>query len=595
MIHYFVRRLLIAEHPFGIRTESVGRGMILEIDGLTVTYDTPNGPFVAVDAVDLSVAPGEIVGLVGESGAGKSTVTAAITQLIDPPGKISSGSVRLQGTELVGKSEAEMCAVRAQQIGNIFQEPLTALSPVLTVGAQLKRSIFLSTGISDKTALHERAVDLVESVGIGDAAKRLRQYPHQFSGGMCQRLVIAMALAGEPTLIIADEPTTALDVSIQSEILKLIGQLCRDRNVGVILITHDMAVVNEVASRVAILYQGRVVERGETAQVINNPEHPYTRALIAAVPRTDRKLPRFVILNNHQTGSQLSQSGSHFDAQWTNEILRTEASQSTPLVRFCNIGKRFILEKAVFRRNTRYLYALDDVSFSIAHGEVFGLVGESSSGKSTIARILCGLETADSGQVLYKGIDVTDQRQSKSLRNTCADIQMVFQDPYSSLNPRRTIFATLAEPLQVHRQLETAQVNPLVNEVLAKVGLSADAAAKYPHQFSGGQRQRICIARALLMRPRLLVCDEPTSSLDVAIQAQLLNLLKDLRDELSLTILFVSHDLAVIRQMCDRVAVLKSGRLCEIGDAESLFHRPTDQYTRQLLDRMPSFSTAFSP
>lgn len=563
---------------------------LLEIDGLTVVYETSEKKFTAVDRVNLSVRRGEIFGLVGESGAGKSTVAAAITQLIDKPGRIAGGSIRLNDKELVGIGKPELYAMRAREIGNIFQEPLTALSPVMSVGNQLKRAIYLSTGLRHRAALMERAIGLVEAVGITHPRLWLRQYPHQLSGGMRQRLVIAMALAGEPNLIIADEPTTALDVSIQSEILQLIKRLCHKRGIGVLLITHDMAVVSEIADRVAIMYFGQVVEEGDTETVVNAPQHHYTRALISAVPRTDRKLDRFVMLG--EVPDETDGAGRS-DARWT--VDDDPEPVSGPLVQFKRVVKRYVLEKTILRRNTKYVTALDNVSISIFPGEVFGLVGESGSGKSTIARILCGLESPDSGIIRYKGIDVTAQHGDKSLRSICADIQMVFQDPYSSLNPRHRIFDALAEPLRVHRDIGENEIEHIVIAVLRRVGLTPDAVTKFPHEFSGGQRQRLCVGRALLMRPRLLICDEPTSSLDVAIQAQILNMLKDLRDELGLTILFISHDLAVIRQMCDRIAVLKQSRICEISASESLFGSPGDPYTRQLIDCMPQFSTSFSP
>ena len=561
---------------------------LLEISNLTVVYPTRTGKFTAVQDVNLSVQPGEILGIVGESGAGKSTISAAIMQLIDYPGYIEKGSIKLSNINLIGMSEDEIYRLRGQKIGVIFQDPLTALNPVLTVGFQLMESIRLHRGLSGEE-LNAQAVELLTQVGISDAKHRLNQYPHQFSGGMRQRVVIAIALAGEPDLLLADEPTTALDVSIQSEILELIQDLCRKRQLGVILITHDMAVINEVADRVVVMLHGRVIEVERTKQIIFNPKHEYTQSLIAAVPRTDIKLERFELVHasaedgNISTTEQMGQNLLWFDG------LKKEQKMKAPLLKVENLTVDFLKTKGLFKWQNKYFRAVNNVSFDIKQGETFGLVGESGSGKSTIAKMIMGLQPPLEGRIFYRDEDTTNLANDAKLRLQNVDMQIIFQDPFSSLNPRMLVREIISEPVIHHKMATVSEAEDLVLDVLQRVGLPADAALKYPHQFSGGQRQRICIARALVMRPRFLICDEPTSALDVSIQASLLNFLKDLQKDLGLTILFISHDLAVIRQMCDRIAVMRYGELCELGQSEALFENPRHEYTQELLRLMPKF------
>ena len=561
---------------------------LLEISNLTVVYPTRTGKFTAVQDVNLSVQPGEILGIVGESGAGKSTISAAIMQLIDYPGYIEKGSIKLSNINLIGMSEDEIYRLRGQKIGVIFQDPLTALNPVLTIGFQLMESIRLHRGLSGEE-LNAQAVELLTQVGISDAKHRLNQYPHQFSGGMRQRVVIAIALAGEPDLLLADEPTTALDVSIQSEILELIQDLCRKRQLGVVLITHDMAVINEVADRVVVMLHGRVIEVERTKQIIFNPKHEYTQSLIAAVPRTDIKLERFELVHasaedgNISTTEQMGQNLLWFDG------LKKEQKMKAPLLKVENLTVDFLKTKGLFKSQNKYFRAVNNVSFDIKQGETFGLVGESGSGKSTIAKMIMGLQPPLEGRIFYRDEDTTNLANDAKLRLQNVDMQIIFQDPFSSLNPRMLVREIISEPVIHHKMASVSEAEDLVLDVLQRVGLPADAALKYPHQFSGGQRQRICIARALVMRPRFLICDEPTSALDVSIQASLLNFLKDLQKDLGLTILFISHDLAVIRQMCDRIAVMRYGELCELAESETLFENPRHEYTQELLRLMPKF------
>ncbi len=564
---------------------------LLEVQGLTVDYPTRKGVFTAIEGVSFNVAAGEILGVVGESGAGKSTVGAAIIRLIDYPGYIRSGHVLLNGENLAGLSETAMTRARGRRIGMIFQDPLTALNPVLTIGTQIRETLRKHTSLGGR-AIDARAVDLLTQVGIPEPERRLAQYPHQFSGGMRQRVVIAIALAGEPELLIADEPTTALDVSIQSEILTLIQGLCRDRNLGVLLITHDMAVINEVTDRVAVMLHGRIVELDKTRKIIDAPAHPYTQSLIAAVPRTDVKLARFQLVEATAGGASAVDAMSK-DVAW---LKRTRADAAEPgavpgpMIEVENLTVRFLKSRGVLPRWNTYFTAVDDVSFEIRQGETFGLVGESGSGKSTVAKTIVGLEEAYAGQVRYKRKDITALARDPKLRRAVTDMQIIFQDPFSSLNPRMRVRDIVMEPMVYHDLAETREARAVAEDLLARVGLAPGAGDKYPHQFSGGQRQRICIARALVMRPAMLICDEPTSALDVSIQASLLNLLKDLQTELGLTMLFISHDLAVIRQMCDRVAVMRHGQLCEVADSEALFADPQHAYTKELLRLAPKFS-----
>ena len=561
--------------------DAIGKAPVISIENLRVEYKLRYGAFTAVDNVTLAVSPGEILGLVGESGAGKSTVGNAIAGLIDFPGEITRGRIVLNGVgDLARLNESQFCAVRGRHIGMIFQDSLSALFPVKTIGAQLLRAIRLGTGMTGRRA-RERALDLLEEVGIPDPKVRLRQYPHQFSGGMRQRVVIAIALAGNPRLLIADEPTTALDVSIQHGILALLRRLASDHNAGVILVTHDMAVIEDVADRVAVMYRGRLIEQGSTRDVLANPSKDYTRALIRAVPRIDRRVERFVTTEAPCVPVELQNRGSK-DSR--------EARQGGPIVDVRKVSIRFMTKKALLARNHGYICAADEVSLSIPAGCSLGIVGESGSGKSTLARAICGLQPVDSGAIRLMGHDINTLFRDPRLRAERVKVQMIFQDPFASLNPRQRIGSALVEPLVVNRMADPEQARDIARAALLRVGMKEEDAGKLPHQFSGGQRQRLCIARALVLEPTVLICDEPTSALDVSVQALILNLLKELREERNLTLLFISHDLAVIRHVSDRVVVMQQGRVCEDARTETLFEAPQHDYTRHLLRMMPKFT-----
>ncbi len=557
---------------------------LLEINGLNIEFPTRRGTVKAARDVTLTVNAGEVLGLVGESGAGKSTIGNAIIDLLERPGRVASGSIIFDGEELRGKNDDEMRSIRGDRIGMIFQDPQTSLNPLMTIGAQLVETIIKSTPKRGQEA-EKHAVDLLEQVGITEAVARLKAYPHQFSGGMRQRVVIALALAGDPDLIIADEPTTALDVSIQAQILDLIKNLCRERNLGVIIVTHDIGVIANIADRVAVMYRGEIVETGDVAQILGAPTHAYTRSLISAVPRADAKFERFTSVD-YIEGSATDFRRIDIQNHWLGET--QNHNHDGPALEVENLNLSFVLKSAVLKRNRRMLKAVNDVSFSVQQGETFGLVGESGSGKSTVARLIAGLYEPDSGNIRVLGKDIGQARKTSESRAARQALQMIFQDPFSSLNARMRVLDIVAEPIRFYKLTENeAQTRKIVSDLLDHVGLGASAALRYPHEFSGGQRQRISIARALASRPRILICDEPTSALDVSVQATILNLLKDLQQELKLTMLFISHDLPVIRQMCDRIAVMRQGEICEIAEVEPFFATPQHDYSKHLLHLMP--------
>ena len=561
---------------------------LLEIIGLDVSFPSQRGTTYAVRNVSITLKPGEVLGVVGESGAGKSTVGNAVINLLEPPGKITNGKVLFQGENIGGLNDTEMRDVRGQKIGMIFQDPLTSLNPLMTIGAQLLETVTKTTNLVGASAF-EKAIDLLEAVGIEQPKVRFRAYPHEFSGGMRQRVVIALALAGDPDLIIADEPTTALGVSIQEQILELLRVLCRERKLGVIIITHDIGVIANIADRVAVMYGGSVVETGKVHQILTAPEHEYTKSLIAAVPRGDIKFERFKSVDYIEGGRQAYKS-IDVEQHWLGKKIGKNSADKAISIE--GLNKEFLIKKAVFKRNRVYLKAVKDVSFSVKEGESFGLVGESGSGKSTIARLIVGLNKVDRGSIKVFGQEVTNKFNDGKRISAQRCIQMIFQDPYSSLNARMRVQDIIAEPIRYYKTASSDhETQQIVRDLLDHVGLGSTTMLKYPHEFSGGQRQRISIARALASRPKVLICDEPTSALDVSVQAHILNLLKDLQDELRLTLLFISHDLPVIRQMCDKVAVMRHGSICEIATADNLFDAPSHEYSKHLLNLMPKIDS----
>ena len=552
---------------------------MLTIKDLTVKFPSRFGDFSAIEGVDMTIKPGEIHGLVGESGAGKSTVGAAVIGLLQAPGYVANGILTLGDTDLRDLTAAQAHEVRGDRISMIFQDPQTSLNPLMTIEDQLVETIQAHSDAS-KTAARRRAVDLLEDIGIQNASQRIKAYPHQFSGGMRQRVVIALAICTDPELIIADEPTTALDVAVQSQVLDLIQQLAKERQIAFMLITHDIGVIAQVADRVTVMRKGRVVETGATAQVLGAPKHPYTRALMDAVPPLDQKIDRFRVPAADDTAVMQGDTAE----RW---LLEGQQYGLTGLA-LENLTVTFTGQRtSLFRKPSHYV-ALEDVTLTIRPGSIMGLVGESGSGKSTLAKAITGLVTPTYGTMIL-GDTVLPFGSSRSRHHSSRQlVQMVFQDPYSSLNPRHRIGDILTEPLRFYGFVkDPAERTSLAASMLSLVGMQPDAIIKYPHQFSGGQRQRIAVARALLARPRFLICDEPTSALDVSIQAEILNLLKELQARFGLTILFISHNLAVVRQMADDTAVLRNGKIQEVNTTEVVYQSPQAKYTKSLLAQTP--------
>ena len=523
--------------------------MLLNVENLTTRFHTRNGVTTAVDQVSFSVDKGEILGIVGESGSGKSVACYSILGLVPcPPGKIEAGTAVFNGEDLLTMSQEQLRAVRGDDIAMIFQDPMTSLNPFLTIGEQLIEPLVFHRGHSRQQA-KQRAIELMEETGIVRAAERFDSYPHEFSGGMRQRVMIAMALITEPKLLIADEPTTALDVTIQAQILELVSDLQKRRELAVIFISHDLAVVRDLADKVIVMKEGQVVERNDTQALFAAPQHDYTKQLLAAVP----------------SGAKASSA----------------AVQEHALLNVKNLITEF------YDRNTgKPFRAVDDVSFDLIEGEILGLVGESGSGKSTIGRSILKLVPAR-GEVHFAEQELLSLSQ-KEMRPLRRQMQMIFQDPYASLNPRMTVFDTLAEPLLNHGLATGATVEAQVLELMDDVGLARSAIKKYPHEFSGGQRQRIAIGRAVATKPQLIIADEPVSALDVTIQKQILELIKELVQKHNLSMLFISHDLSVVRSLCDRVMVLEHGKLVEVDQTEILWSQPQQAYTQRLLSAIPS-------
>jgi oligopeptide transport system ATP-binding protein len=522
---------------------------LLEVRDLAVSFVTRNGVNKAVDGISFSVESGRITAIIGESGSGKSVACYSMLGLVpSPPGRIDGGSAMFGGQDLLKIGEAGLRRIRGRDIAMIFQDPMTCLNPYMRIGDQLAEPLIYHRGAS-KAEGRRRAIEILGEVGIRDPEHTVDAYPYEFSGGMRQRVMIAMALINEPKLLIADEPTTALDVTIQAQILKLIADLQKNRDIGVIFISHDLAVVADIADQIAVMQNGRIVEHGDRQAIFHNAGHAYTRKLLAAIP----------------SGTKI-EAGVHDDSLVQVRNLRTWfGSEGNPVK------------------------AVDDVSFDIRRGEVLGLVGESGSGKSTIGRSLLRLVPISGGSVTFDGTDIT-ALEGRALKTMRRRMQMIFQDPFASLNPRMTVFDTLAEPLLLHRLEDRRSVSRAVLRLMDDVGLARSAVRKYPHEFSGGQRQRIAIGRALATRPEFVVADEPVSALDVTIQAQILDLMIDLGREYGLTLLFVSHDLAVVRHLADRIIVLYRGRVVEEGTGESLFNTPREAYTRELLTAIPGRS-----
>ena len=526
---------------------------LLTVDRLSVNFNSPAGPVKAVDDISFQLEQGETLGIVGESGSGKSVACNALLDLVPrPPGSIESGRALFGHLDLLNCNKDTLRRLRGNRITMIFQEPMTALNPYLSIETQLLEPLLLHKKL-DKQAARKKIIAIMEEVGIDQARQRLRHYPHEFSGGMRQRILIAMALLTEPDLLIADEPTTALDVTIQAQILELICDLQKRHGIGIIFISHDLAVVSQLARRVLVMSKGRIVEQGQTDAVLKRPQHDYTKTLIQAIP----------------SGAK----SAHYQA---------DQESNAPILKIHHVSTSYSERDGRFLASKKQLQVIDDVSIELQRGEILGLVGESGCGKSTLSRTVMRLIREDRGAIEFNNQDLT-KLDADSLKGLRKDFQMIFQDPYASLNPRMSVYEILLEPLKLYKIVPPGEIEQRLLDLLQEVGLQAKDIRKYPHQFSGGQRQRIAIARALAVEPKLLIADEPVSALDVTIQSQILALLLKLNQKYQLSILFISHDLSVVRYLADRTAVMYQGKIVEINATELVFSKPGHPYTQSLL------------
>jgi len=565
---------------------------ILEVENLKISFNSEGSRLVAVNGLSYKLAKGETLGIVGESGSGKSVSSMALLKLVPiPPGRYESGKITFDGQNknLLDLSESEIRKYRGKEIAMIFQEPMTSLNPSHKCGRQVAEMLELHTDW-DKNAIKSEVLNLFEKVQLPDPERIYKSYPHQLSGGQLQRVMIAMAVSCKPKVLIADEPTTALDVTVQKVIIELLINLNKENGNSTIFITHDLGVINQIADKVLVMQKGEVMEYGPISQVFNNPKHPYTKGLLACRPPLDRRYSRLPIV-----GDFLSMEESKHEEYVTSLIQTNEEyvanleslNQSLIILEANNIKKYYPSKTNIFGKATEYVKAVDGVSFVLRKGESIGLVGESGCGKSTLGRVLLCLDKATSGSAIFEGQDLFSM-EKKKLRNLRKDFQIIFQDPYSSLNPRMTVGEAIMEPLKVHKLYNNnIERKEKVIDLLEKVGLEADHFKRYPHQFSGGQRQRICIARSLGLNPKFILCDESVSALDVSVQAQVLNLLKDLKDEFDLSYIFISHDLSVIKFIADNVMVMQHGKIVERGDVETVINNPSKAYTQMLIDSIP--------
>jgi len=552
---------------------------VLSISGLTTSFIRDGQRTPVVRNVSFDVAAKETVAIVGESGSGKSVTALSIMRLIPRESGRIQGSIKLAGRDLLTLPEQAMQDVRGNEVAMIFQEPMTSLNPVLTIGFQIAEALIYHRGMS-RSAAEAETIRLLEKVRIPAAKSRFHEYPHRFSGGMRQRVMIAMALACKPKLLIADEPTTALDVTIQAQILELLKVLQEEEDMSILFITHDMGVVAEIADRTVVMYDGQAVETDSTAQIFAAPSHPYTRALLSAVPRLGsmegRARPmRFPIVDK-VTGT----------SDEPTETPDTVATTERPVLEVANLTTRFAIRSGLFGKVSGRVHAVENISFSLHAGETLALVGESGCGKSTTGRSILKLIEPDSGAILIDGEDVLGMN-TRTLRELRKRMQIVFQDPFASLNPRMSVGSAIAAPLYAHGLASSSQARDRVADLLVRVGLTADMASRFPHEFSGGQRQRICIARALALGPKLIIADEAISALDVSVKAQVVNLMLDLQASMGLAYLFISHDIAVVERMSHRVAVMYLGEIVEIGPRAAVFGNPQHPYTKKLMAAVP--------
>ncbi|MEI7498904.1 MAG: ABC transporter ATP-binding protein [Bacteroidota bacterium] len=552
---------------------------LLEVYNLSVGFTSDHQDLTVVDNVSFNLNESETLAVVGESGSGKTVTALAVLGLIPiPPGKISNGKIIFRdggnsARDLLQLDEGEMQKLRGSSIAMIFQEPMTSLNPVFTCGDQVMESLRMHLGYSKKQA-REKALDLFNEVRLPGPSKIAGAYPHQLSGGQKQRVMIAMAISCSPSILIADEPTTALDVTVQKTILELMKSIQESRKMSILFITHDLGLVYGFADRVLVMHKGQVVEGGTVTDIFSNPGKPYTRGLLACRPPLDIRLTRLPTIENYMKEEFPEIKPVITPGQRTSEHKRLYAQK--PILEVKNLGKRF-----------GSFTALEKADFFVYPGETLGIVGESGCGKTTLARVMLELLPASEGKIIYQEQDITRLNAGK-LKKLRKDLQIIFQDPYSSLNPRMAIGPAILEPMKVHKLHQNDKTRKArVMELLQKVGLQPEHYFRFAHEFSGGQRQRICIARALAVEPRLIICDESVSALDVSIQAQVLNLLNDLKKDFGLTYIFISHDLSVVKYMSDRIIVMKSGKIEEMGEADKVYSNPQSEYTKALLEAMP--------
>lgn len=576
---------------------------LLEVKNLVTQFKTDDEFVKAVNDISFTLHKGETIGIVGESGSGKSVTSLSIMQLIpNPPGKITGGEIIYRTkdnkiVDLVKTKNDEMRHYRGNEIAMIFQEPMTSLNPVITCGNQVMEVLLIHQKISKKEA-REKTIKLFEEVQLPNPTLMLDRYPHQLSGGQKQRVMIAMAMSCNPNILIADEPTTALDVTVQKTILELMKKLQQEHNMGILFITHDLGVIAELADTVVVMYKGKVVEQGPVLEIFSDPKHPYTKSLLACRPPLDKRLKRlpvvsdFMVRNDNGDIVELDKKVS--DA--INSVIisdedrkrnHIELYQRDKILELKNVKTWFPSQKTLFGKVLSYTKAVDDVSFDVYEGETLGLVGESGCGKTTLGRTILKLTEAMDGQIFYKRQELLRMKEA-DFRAHRKDMQIIFQDPYSSLNPRITVGDAIMEPMKIHNIFETSkQRRDKVYDLLKRVGLDEKYFNRYPHEFSGGQRQRICIARALGLSPKFIICDESVSALDVSVQAQVLNLLNELKEEFKFTYIFISHDLSVVKFMSDRMVVMQKGKVEEMGDPDEIYINPKSEYTRKLIDSIP--------
>ncbi|NCN40320.1 ABC transporter ATP-binding protein [bacterium] len=559
--------------------------ILLSIKDLCVDFSTKEGVVHALKNVSFDIPKGKTIGLVGESGSGKSVTSLATMGLIpNPPGQVTNGQILYKGKDLLKYSESEMRKIRGNDISMIFQEPMTSLNPVFTVGFQIAEVLRLHQGMSQKEA-RERTLDLLNQVGIPTPHQKIDAYPHELSGGQKQRIMIAMAIGCEPDLLICDEPTTALDVTIQKQVLDLMLDLQTQYDMSMLFITHDLGVIADIADEVVVMYRGDIVEKNTTEEIFLRPQHPYTKGLLACRPALDKHPKRLVTVSDYMDVDGKEKTPPK--VEFVNPTRPISETENPVILDIKGLKKYFPIRGGIFGTVKDHFKAVDGVDFQVRKGRTFGLVGESGCGKTTLGRTILRLIEPTEGQIIWKGKDIVGLGADE-MRALRRDMQIIFQDPYASLNPRMTIGAAIIEPMEIHNigankqeRLEKAAT------LLERCGLPGNVLNRYPHEFSGGQRQRVCIARALAVDPEFIICDESVSALDVSIQAQILNLLMDLQDELDLTYIFISHDLAVVKFISDEVMVMNEGKIVEMADAETIYLNPKMDYTKRLLSAIP--------